>query len=168
MQGQRQPPPAATPSGPSVADATDAMTGVVAPLLAGFTITLTGLVVQESERLRWPSVSVLGLTIGAISLITTLQAGFWIRFYRRQYMSGSTQARKAYHFWNRVARYTYGAGISLLFLGLGAVLAPEDGQDALRWLAASAAFIAAVGEIVGAIYSEIRSSYLQGPSAQGR
>jgi hypothetical protein len=133
-----------------VADAIDTMTGVAAPLLAGFTITLTALVVQESEKFRWPSVSVLMLSIAAVFLITTVQAGFWIRFFRPTL----GLEPPSYGRWIHAARYTYGAGIFLLLAGLATVLAPDDGQTTLRWLAVAAVGIAALAEIVWTLYSE--------------
>jgi len=48
----------------------------------------------------------------------------------------------------------YQAGIVALLAGLGAALAPRDGvggQQALRWLAACVAFLAAIGEVISAI-----------------
>jgi hypothetical protein len=64
------------------ADAADAMTGVAAPLLAGFTISLIGFVVASPERARWPGLSLLLLTLSALTLLLCVQAGFWARRYR--------------------------------------------------------------------------------------
>jgi hypothetical protein len=145
----------------SAAEASDAMTGVAAPLLAGFTVSLVTVVVQGSDNFRWPSVCALGFTLSAVALITTVQAGFWLRYYRPATDSGERARERAgdrtarqYVFWGRLARYTYDAGIFLLLLGLAAVLAPPDGKDAARWTAAVVAALAALAELFWVAYAQ--------------
>ncbi len=133
------------------------MTGVAAPLLAGFTISLIALVIQGSASFRWPSLCTLVFTLSAVLLISTVQAGFWIRHYRPSsdspLLNPRSEALIHYLFWNRVARYTYDAGIFLLLSGLAGVLAPKDGTDALRWAASITAALAAGAELVWAAYA---------------
>ncbi len=121
-----EPPYGHAPSCPyrrSAADAADAMTGVAAPLLAGFTISLIGFVVASPERARWPGLSLLLLTLSALTLLLCVQAGFWARRYKPDPDNpGPVRARpesSRYVSWSAVARIRYNSGISLLLLSLG-------------------------------------------------
>jgi len=150
----------------SAAEASDAMTGVAAPLLAGFTISLVTLVVQGSENFRWSSTCALAFSLAAVLLVTTVQAGFWLRYYRPatdpEAASTGYQTAGQYVFWNRVARHTYDAGIFLLLAGLAGVLAPIDDGDVLRWVAAGVAALAALAELVWAFYAQRLAPRLTG------
>jgi len=139
------------------ADASDTMTGVAAPLLAGFTVSLATLVVQGQDDFKWPGVCVLAFTLSAVLLITAVQAGFWVRYYRPAVDTAgrfrTVPTRRQYTLWNRVARRTYNGGIFLLLLGLAGVLAPRDPGDPLRWVAAAVAALAAISELLWMWYA---------------
>ncbi|WP_371599468.1 hypothetical protein [Streptomyces sp. NBC_00564] len=133
-----------------MADAIDSATGVAAPLLGGFTLTLIALVVQDDKEFRWPGWTLLLLTLAVLLFITCVQAGFWARWRRPESIHSnldSPHVLSSYRTWVRVARDTYDAAIILLFCGLGAILAPIDHHDEVqRWLAA--------GLFLGAAFSE--------------
>ena len=154
-----EPPFGHAPSCPyrrSAADAADAMTGVAAPLLAGFTISLIGFVVASPERTRWPGVSLVVLTLTALILLLCVQAGFWARRYRPDpdssvRMTVQSESRR-YVGWTAAARISYNVGITLLLLSLATILAPPGASEAaLRWIAAALAAGGAVTEVGWAI-----------------
>jgi hypothetical protein len=122
-----------------VPDGLGTMATIAAPMLAGFTIALAGVVAQAADKFRWPGVALLLLTISAVLLVTSVQAGFW---------SQRPVALWRITFWRIAAARTYAAGIVVLFLGLSAVLVPPDISNAWRWAAASIALLAAVGETI--------------------
>ena len=57
--------------------ALDALSSVAAPLLAGGTLALLGVVVQQPSSLRWPGLALLLLVVAAVMLVTAVQCGFW-------------------------------------------------------------------------------------------
>lgn len=62
--------------------ATEAMGSVAAPLLAGFSLTLTLLVLQAGKGdFRWPDATVLVLVAAAVLFIMVIQFSFWARQY---------------------------------------------------------------------------------------
>ena len=71
----RAPPPA--PLGRSAAY--QAVGEVAAPLLAGFSITLVGVIAQGPSTIRWPGAALLLLTVAAASLLFSVQAAFFGR-----------------------------------------------------------------------------------------
>ena len=135
------------------AEATDSATGIAAPLLAGFTMTLIGLAVQNPERLLWPGWTLLVLTVAVLMFITCVQAGFWARRSRPDldalYAKPVPEVDASYRLWTRVARETYDVAIVLLLCGLGAVVAPTNRHDRFQsWAAAGLCLAAAVIEVV--------------------
>jgi hypothetical protein len=67
------------PDQKAMADAVDSATGVAAPLLGGFTLTLIGLIVSGPEDFRWPGWTLLLLTLAVLLFVACVQAGFWAR-----------------------------------------------------------------------------------------
>ncbi|MFI8392179.1 hypothetical protein [Streptomyces sp. NPDC085540] len=137
----------------AAADAMDSATGIAAPLLAGFTITLIGLVVPNPQHLRWTGWSLLLLTVSVLMFITCVQAGFWARRSRPEvdplYSRSVPELDASYVLWTRVARETYDVAIVLLLCGLGTVVAPTDRHDRFQsWTAAGLCLAAAVAEVV--------------------
>ena len=140
----------------SLHDSFDAMAGVAAPLLAGFSIAFIGLVIGSAPAFRWPGWTMLSLTVSALLLITALQGGFWARHYRpdvsEEDSSGWTLAIPAFTRWLHVTRWSYNSGIALLLLGLALAIFPRarDHDYAWRLAAAWTAGAAALGEVVWA------------------
>ena len=141
----------------SLNDSFDAMAGVAAPLLAGFSIAFIGLVISSAAAFRWPGWTLLALTSSALLLITAVQGGFWARHYRpdvsTEDSSQWTLALPAFRRWLHVTRWSYNSGIALLLLGLALALVPRahDPEYAWRLVAAWAAGTAALGEILWAL-----------------
>lgn len=116
-------------------------------MLAGFTVTLIGVVAQADDRFLAPGLSLLLLTFAASALITCVQAGFWFQ---------RPVAFEVVLRWRNVASIAYDAGIVLLFLALASVLAPRDMSDVLRWTAMILAVAAAVAEILWSVVGRTR------------
>lgn len=141
----------------SLHDSFDAMAGVAAPLLAGFSIAFIGLVIGSAAAFRWPGWTLLALTVSALLLITAVQGGFWARHYRPD-VSGEDSAGwklelQAFTRWLHITRWSYNSGIALLLLGLALAIFPRahDPERIWRQAAALAAAAAAIGEILWAL-----------------
>jgi hypothetical protein len=140
----------------SLHDSFDAMAGVAAPLLAGFSIAFIGLIIGSAREFRWPGWTLLSLTVSALLLITAVQGGFWARHYRPDVSdedsAGWILALPAFTRWLHVTRWSYNAGIALLLLGLALALFPRghDPDNVWRQAAAWTAGAAALGELVWA------------------
>jgi hypothetical protein len=147
----------------SLHDSFDAMAGVAAPLLAGFSIAFIGFVIGSASAFRWPGWTLLSLTVSALLLITAVQGGFWARHYRPDVSDedsgGWTLALPAFTRWLHVTRWSYNSWIALLLLGLALALFPrgQDSDTIWRQAAAWTAGAAAFGELLWAL-SAHRSS----------
>jgi hypothetical protein len=140
----------------SFADAFDATATVAAPLLAGFSLTLIGVVAQAPTAFRWPDTALLLLTVTVLLLVMSVQSGFWARRYRaepsgRELPVVERTARQ----WMAVGRASYDGGLVALMLGLASVLAPPAGGT-VRWVAAAIMAAAALGEVIWATVARLR------------
>src|SRR4051812_45954492 len=59
----------------------DGVMSVAAPLLAGFGLTLSALVVTNYDDLRWPGSVVIASVSSVICLVAAVQLGAWARNY---------------------------------------------------------------------------------------
>lgn len=57
------------------------MSGVAAPLLAGFSVTLMTVVAADTAKFRLPGPAILLLVSAAMLFILAVQSGFWARQY---------------------------------------------------------------------------------------
>jgi hypothetical protein len=149
---------------------------VAAPLLAGFSVTLIGVVAQDPTALRWPGAALLALTVAAVLLLTCVQAAFFARqnFWTRddllqwyveeppEPLLGAFKAMQATAIsrwlrWIGRARAAYNAGLTVLLVAVALVLAPPidygtkhvvGTEAALRWIAFGFALACAAAEIV--------------------
>ena len=144
------------------ASAADATGSVAAPLLAGFSFALVGLVLPAPEHFRWPSL-VLTLFLGAgVCFITAVQCSFWARQYaitpqdieawRPNYPLERKIALQRLHsqgfrIWVRRLNRWYKIAILLLLAGLVLALVPPGEVGAGRLLALVVAGIGFVGEL---------------------
>jgi Trypsin-co-occurring domain 2 len=62
-------------------NAIEGMAGIAAPLLAGFSITLIGVIASDPSHFRWPGAALALLVITSSLLIGTVQCGFRARRY---------------------------------------------------------------------------------------
>jgi hypothetical protein len=153
-------------------EAVQAAGTVVAPLLAGFSISLTVLVIDRADAFRWPDLTLLLLVSAAASLIGAIQSAYSARQYHALpeeieawhpgRLGGSSldrelweQVRKeqwghaAMHArWTKRFRVAYHLGIILVLLALAALLVPPCDIAPLRWAAIGVALAAALGETI--------------------
>jgi hypothetical protein len=148
--------------------ATQFMSGIAAPLLAGAAVAVTGVVVQQPESLLLPGLTMLLLVAAASMLVGAVQFGFLARRYLSRpsevaewWPSLSEQARAErvradladdaplLALWSDFARWSYGLGVVLLWVGVGSAVLPdgEDEQAVLRWVAAGLAWVVAAAEL---------------------
>jgi hypothetical protein len=163
------------------AAAVQSVGSVAAPLLAGFSFTLVGLVLASPERFRWPGTSLLLLTLAGLSLVTAVQCAAWARKWdptpaellnwwpdfgnlpaeARQQVYEEQRVHAGHHDrWARVTRLAYNAGILSLLAAITVSLVPPRNHSFVSpWgLAMLLAFLGFVGEIVWVFASEIGSS----------
>lgn len=165
------------PDPPGRGSAVEGMAGIAAPLLAGFSITLIGVIAQAYEHFRWPGAALAVLVIAAALLIATVQFGFKARSYL--YSAADVQAwrpdfyaderlqnklaqnqRDDYQNWRRWehnAGRAYDAAICVLAVGLALTVAPPvltptghplgGGEAAIRWVAFALALVAGAAEL---------------------
>jgi hypothetical protein len=154
---------------------------VAAPLLAGFSFTLVGLVLTSPERIRWPDASLVLFTAAGLCLVTAVQCAAWARkwdptptellnwwpdieklpegareqVYEEQRIHALRHAR-----WARATRIAYNAGILFLLAAITVLLAPPKHHSmvSLRGLAMLLAFIGFLAEITWVIASELLST----------
>jgi hypothetical protein len=164
--GPAPPTPPKPPSGPAPAQqlfgyrptpygvpaAVEGMGGIVAPLLAGFSLALLGLVIQVEDDLRWPDLALLLLAIAIVLLVLVIQ----FAFRARQYAATPSQVKEwwpdfdhnperqqrvyeelgvylaCHRWWTARARALYNTAIGVLLLGLAVVLVPKHPIGPLR------------------------------------
>jgi hypothetical protein len=149
---------------------------VAAPLLAGFSVALLGVIAQAPNMLRWPGAALLALIIAVGLLLGSVQAAFtgkqkyWTRsdlldWYVNEPPDPLSSAFKQMHRrdidawlrWLNRARIAYNAGLTVLLIGVAIVLAPprtsagypvSTTEAILRWVSAGVALTLASIEIM--------------------
>jgi hypothetical protein len=136
---------------------------VAAPLLAGFSFALVGLIVPSPGDLRWPNLALSLLVASGVSFIAAVQCGFWarqfavtpdeIRLWHPDYPEGRMRALQRLHArcfyrWNGRLNRSYRAGIVLLLLGVTFTLVPPGHVGWLRSVAVAIAAAATAGELL--------------------
>jgi hypothetical protein len=122
--------------------AVEGMTGIAAPLLAGFSLTLIGVIAQDPTHFRWPAEALVALVIAISLLIATVHFGFQARSYlysaadmqdwRPDFFSSledlmAEDQRRDYLKWERWekrAGWAYDLAVCLLAAGMALVVAP--------------------------------------------
>ncbi|MFI6487477.1 hypothetical protein [Streptomyces sp. NPDC050564] len=149
-----------------------AAVNVAAPLLAGGAVAITGVIVADEEKFRWPGAAVLCLMLAIVSLIASIQLGFRARRYHftsdelgiwfadtrtaAYYRDDSNRdwaigtARNTWREKIQPAVHAYNLGTVLLGLGLSSALMPTSvsEQPNYRWAAAALALVATLVEVV--------------------
>jgi len=158
------------------AAAVEAMTGIAAPLLAGFSLSLLGIIAQAPASFHWPGAAMTVLCVVVALLVACVQFGFRARSYHysradleawlpgphnQRYEDAFADQQKAdwqdWLTWHGRARFTYNLAIVLLAVGLALVIAPPASypapgvltgtERAIRWIGAAFALAAGAGEL---------------------
>lgn len=145
------------------AEATTSTQTVAAPLLAGASLALLGVLIVEGEKhFRWPEVTLLLVVTASMALIATIQIGANARRFLyneetiRAWYGESAKATRDWeersaHFgeWKiRVHRavIAFNTGTMLLILAVTSALLPRDNGDFVRWISVGLALAGAVVE----------------------
>ncbi|MFG1669725.1 hypothetical protein [Streptomyces sp. Y7] len=146
------------------AEASVATQTVAAPLLAGASLTLLGVIVVDAGDFRWPGLTLLIVVTASIALIASMQIGADARQYLYnqetinawytddQQRHSRALRRRTEHFiqWkvrNRRAVIVFNTGTMLLILAVStALVPPHDDQAIWRWIAAGLALASAAVE----------------------
>jgi MFS family permease len=150
--------------------AIDSAGTTAAPLLAGFTITLIGLVINRSVELRWPDIALLFLTSAAVCLLVAVQCAYSARQYvvtpaeleawwpdhdakgRWEQIRGIQFGHaELFARWVKRFRISYHAGILFVLAAITVVLIPKHSFN-LGSARAAAVAVAALGTLVEALW----------------
>lgn len=135
---------------------------VAAPLLAGFSFALVGLVIPSPEYFRWPSGTLILLLAGGVSFIAAVQCSFWARQFavgpadveewRPQHPLERKVALQRLHkhgflLWGSRFNFWYRAGILLLLAGVVLAVVPRGTIGTGRYVAIAVAASGFLGEL---------------------
>lgn len=160
-------PPLGRPSPYGEPAAVDSLGGIAAPLLAGFSLALIGLVAQAPQSSRWPDLALLLLAGTTVVMLASVQFAFRARRFavtpaeaagwhpdfpddpeRQERVYAEIRAhRRAHRVWSQRARLAYNTGVCLLLLGLATTLLPAGRPSALRLSTVVLVLLALVGEL---------------------
>ena len=136
---------------------------VAAPFLAGFSLTLLGLLIPESATFRLGDLALILLAAAAVCFIATVQCTFWARQYVvspeeiRMWRPGYEPARQialqrlhmaAFNTWSARSVWTYRAGILLVMAGVAVALVPKGSIGLGRAAAIAVLGIGFLGEVL--------------------
>ena len=155
---------------------------IAAPFLAGFSITLVGVIVA-TKNFAHGGVAELLLTGAALLMVGSMQFSLWARqhevsptFYA-EWFPGATEERVEYYkaeqarlarkwrFWSGLTRLAYNAGILLLLAGLLTILLPPEGitLGTARGAAAGLAAAGLAAEYVWLIGVQVQLAFITLP-----
>lgn len=157
--------------------ATQQIAGSAAPLLAGFSFALIGIIVTNSDKLRWPNLALALLVAAALLLVNAVQAGSiatrwsiepsqWrslLSVARAEQLSALHNAGPAalrkHNIWLIITRVTYNAGVVVLLTAVAFCLVPPECHAVSTWrvVAISLAGFGATGQMVLTAWMGIRS-----------
>ena len=163
----------APPAKYGYAEAVTMAGSVAAPLLAGFSVTLLGIVIASGSHIRFPGLAALLLALAAILLLYAVQAAFYARVWQvaptdlevwfpnkdprtfADLVELQKNHKRNHGKWASRFRWSYNAGLVLLLFGIAASLTPPGQHGgAARWIAAVAVAAAALIEILWACWGE--------------
>ena len=157
---------------------------IAAPLLAGFSFTMTALVLQQTSVCRWPDVTLGGFVGAGILLIGAVQTSLWLRSFMAtpadfaawypEHMIGQMADDRLWtkhEEWNtkaeKYARWTrrlYNFGILLLLGAVTTALIPPGCVTTGRKIVALIGAIGFAGELIWILVSWCRAWKLAHPS----
>jgi hypothetical protein len=156
------------------AEAIDTIGSSAAPLLAGFSFALIGLVLQSGARLRWPDLALTLLVLAALLLIEAVHFAYSARRYYippAEWLAWASLASEgrladletqviAFHRhhnrWLIRTRYAYNLGVVTLMLAVTISLVPPGSISHLRLTAIAIASIGFVIELTWTLGGEVR------------
>lgn len=125
-------------------------TGIAAPVLAGFSLALVGVIAQDPTHFRWPGATLAALMVPIFCLLYAVRVGA-----RARGIIGETDYDKeAYEILSRRTVRMYGIGIGSLWACIAMTVAPPlsgEREAAFRWAAFALAIAASVVEVVWTI-----------------
>jgi hypothetical protein len=158
---------------------------VAAPLLAGFSVTLIGLVLTAPDSLRWPAVSLAVLMASTILLLAAVQFAFVARQYsvlpsdleswwpdhdespRWEQLRSEQEAHASSHLrWAAAFRTAYNLGVLLFLAGTTISLAPPEGGGSGRWIAFGIGAVGFLGELIWTLWESFKGSNAPPASAK--
>jgi hypothetical protein len=131
-------------------EAIQAVGGVAAPLLAGFSLSAITLLIGTQPGVRWPGLSLFLFAFATVAFVTAVQTAFHARMHAAspaqmlEWWPGADAERIAalrveqaldsrrHTWWAGLCRYTYNAGIVAVLLALATVVVPPGGLSAGR------------------------------------
>jgi hypothetical protein len=150
--------------------AVEAYGAVAASLLAGFSVSLIGLVLASASSIRWSDTALLLLAVATVLFIAAMQFSQWarqfavtpdeIRMWQPEYEDWRLYAeqwvlRAGFTIWNKRFRDSFRLGVLAFLAGISTILVPPDPVSAARW---GAIGIAAAGLVAEALW--ITSSWV--------
>jgi hypothetical protein len=135
--------------------------GIAAPVLAGFSLALVGVIAQDPTHFRWPGATLAVLMAPIFCLLYAVRVGTRVRGIASGDAEGlyavrvGTRARplsfgeSTYEILSRRTFLMYGIGISSLWACIGMTAAPPDSggrEMAFRWVAFALAIAAGIVE----------------------
>ena len=123
---------------------------VAAPLLAGFSFALIGLIVPEGTGIRWPGLALTLFVAAGLLFVAAVQCGFWARLWTvtpsdlcewspddpddRKRAEQRLHA-KGFRLWSNRLTWAYRWGILALLAGVTILLVPPGNLSGMRWAA---------------------------------
>jgi hypothetical protein len=144
--------------------AVDSAGSVAAPLLAGFSFALVGLIVPEGKGIRWPSFTLALLVAAGFLFVAAVQCGFWARLWAvtpseiNEWTPTDPEERRhaeqrlhaaGFRLWSYRLTWAYRWGILALLAGVTLVLVPPGSPSAARWVAIG---VASAGWLLEAVW----------------
>jgi hypothetical protein len=141
------------------------VSSISAPLLAAAAVAALGVIVQQPNSTRFPTLTLVCLSTAAAALITSVNAGNFSTYYDGDPIGGSgvtsfatpslsatdytdaVAAYRAYTFWFNLTRQSYTVGIYALWTGVALALVPAH-PDAWRFVALAPIIAAAVADLL--------------------
>lgn len=127
---------------PGLGAALETMTSAGTPLLAGFCVTMIGVVAQAPDKFWWASLTMLLLTVAAIGFVISIHCYYWARVHLIESGGGLARGlrptttvldpvreRFAHLAWARRLHVFFQAGVLALFVGLATAVWPNSAEQ---------------------------------------
>lgn len=127
--------------------------GISAPLLAGFSLALVGVIAQDPTNFRWPGIALVVLMIPIFCFLGAIRAGYRARSMldAESDLAEAEANHRRYLWWGYVTFLAFGAGLFSLWVCIAIIVAPPTSgghEVAFRWVAFAMAIAASINELV--------------------